>query len=134
MGKTRIQPLFAGLLIPFIFSGCGTLTARTKHDGGAYSGVSYDFCRLGDGREWSTLNDGGNYEGWPIPVPRAFWRLLDVPLSFTLDTLLLPADAVKALGHKTPAESPVSPANLPAGFDDDQAASSQPLDTKEESS
>lgn len=71
MQRTACHRLFF-LLIAFLLSGCGTITALSTQDYAVYGGVVRDFSAIQAGGLGGML------------------AIIDLPLSFALDTLLLP--------------------------------------------
>lgn len=60
------------VLLACLLSGCGTIVSMMEQDYSVYGGVSRDFAAIQDGGMLSVA------------------AVIDLPLSFVLDTLLLP--------------------------------------------
>lgn len=76
MKQTACKHLLLALLCSHL-SGCGTIISLLEQDYSVYSGVSRDFAAI--------------QEGGMLSIPAA----VDLPLSFFLDTLLLPVTLAK---------------------------------------
>lgn len=63
---------FICILFSFLLSGCGTVLSMMENDYAIYAGVS---------RDLSTIQEGGIF---------SVLAVIDLPLSFVLDTLMLP--------------------------------------------
>jgi uncharacterized protein YceK len=77
-------------LILLFLSGCGSIEARRDNYPGIYKGVKVDMDKL-------------NEPSLDIDPPEIikFIPLADIPLSFVLDTILLPADLIQAEKEKS---------------------------------
>lgn len=71
MKRTACRWIFS-LLAPLWLNGCGTIVSMIEQDYSVYAGVSRDFSAIRDGGVFSVA------------------AVVDLPLSFVLDTLLLP--------------------------------------------
>jgi uncharacterized protein YceK len=80
----------------FFTTGCGSIKARSQVSTTAfYCGVGYDMEKVASADEWMDLSIQGTAGGWPILLPHALLRIVDVPLSLATDTFLLPVDALR---------------------------------------
>jgi len=86
----RLPPLMLALLC-----GCGTVSTHVKGISGPYSGLGYDAEKLSSSEEWLDLSGQGSVGNVPFPWPRGLLWVIDVPLSFAVDTLMLPVDCFK---------------------------------------
>lgn len=71
MKKTACKWIFALLMLSQI-SGCGTIASLIENDYAVYAGVMKDFSMIQNGGVFGVLS------------------VIDLPLSFIMDTLLLP--------------------------------------------
>ncbi len=94
MNSRWIQIETAALAIA-VLCGCGTVCTRVKGPAGPYCGVASDVDKVGSAENWQSWSYGGTADSWPLLFPNAMLWVLDLPLSFTADTLLLPVDFVR---------------------------------------
>ncbi len=93
--KSRwIQIQFAALVMA-VLCGCGTVSTRVKGPAGPYCGVASDVEKVSGTEDWQSWSIGGTADSWPLLCPNALLWVLDLPLSFTADTLLLPVDFLR---------------------------------------
>ncbi len=105
--KTKSLRAWFATLLAMVFPGCGTVSTRTNGDTGQYHGFGYDMKKVSTGSEWLEFSGEGSAGKVPFLWPRGVVWILDAPLSLVVDTLLLPADALRP---KTP-EHKREPAN-----------------------
>ena len=99
-------------LVTVTLAGCGTVNARKRGDAGLYHGFGYDMEQLCNADEWMNKSGQGNAGHVPFEWPRGLLWVLDAPLSFVADTLLLPADALRS---RSAEEKQQPEARLPDG-------------------
>ncbi len=100
-------------------SGCGTIGTRTKGTGGTYSGVTSDLQKAASREEWLAMSGQGSAGTVPFVWPRGIVWILDTPLSFAADTVLLPFDALRP---KAPEADSQEHGAGPAGPKQDQSS------------
>ncbi len=88
----RARPLGAAALAMAVLCGCGTVTTRVKGQADPYCGVASDLEKVSRAERWQSWSYGGTADSCPFFFPNALLWVLDLPLSFTADTLLLPVD------------------------------------------
>jgi uncharacterized protein YceK len=88
-----------------VLCGCGTVSTRTKGDSGPYCGFGHDMEKVSCAEEWLTWSGEGSAGGVQFPWPRGLMWVVDAPLSFTADTLMLPADCLWSKRAQTNAKA-----------------------------
>jgi uncharacterized protein YceK len=104
MKTSRIQ---TGLLAFTVAAlcGCGTVSTRTKGDSGPYCGFGHDMERVSSEEEWLTWSGEASAGTVRFPWPRGLLWVVDAPLSFTADTIMLPADCLRSKTAQAKAQS-----------------------------
>ncbi len=125
--KTNWIPTLVLALTTLLLCACGTVKTRTSGNGGLYHGLGYDLEKVSSADAWLDLSGYGTVGDVPIVWPIGLLWVLDVPLSFTADTLLLPVDLARPQAAPAKAESEAGqpdgaangkqPSSLPRGED-----------------
>lgn len=94
--KTGWVPTGLVTLTVVALCGCGTVSTRTKGDSGPYCGFSHDMEKVSRAEEWLTWSGEGSAGAVRFPWPRGLLWIVDVPLSLTGDTIMLPVDCLRS--------------------------------------
>ncbi len=125
--KTGLILSGVSTLALLLLCACGTVKTRTSGTGGPYHGLGYDMEKASRGDAWLDWSGHGSAGNVPILWPSGLLWVLDVPFSFTADTLLLPVDLLRPKAAQAEPESEAGqpdgaakgkpPSSLPRGED-----------------
>jgi uncharacterized protein YceK len=90
----RVQVILAALAL-LALCGCGSVTARVKGGSDPYCGFAYDLEKVATAGEWCDWSAEGRVGDVPVAGPRGVLWIIDAPLSFVGDTILLPLDLLR---------------------------------------